>query len=107
MCGIVGYIGNKRAYDVLVQGLHRLEYRGYDSAGVAIGKEEGTLNVFDCSKFTVGGETVTSFLAIDTNGDREGDEGEAITDGVFHESTLRSAPYFSLKIDGINELNNN
>lgn len=46
MCGIVGYIGNKRAYDVLVQGLHRLEYRGYDSAGVAIGKEDGTLNVY-------------------------------------------------------------
>ena len=59
------------------------------------------------SKFTVGGETVTSFLAIDTNGDREGDSGEAVTDGVFHESTLRSAPYFGLKIDGINELNNN
>lgn len=76
-------------------------------AEVEKGIKEGTLNVFDCSKFTVGGETVTSFLAIDTNGDREGDEGEAITDGVFHESTLRSAPYFSLKIDGINELNNN
>lgn len=46
MCGIVGYIGNKQAYDVLVQGLHRLEYRGYDSAGVAIGKDDGTLNVY-------------------------------------------------------------
>lgn len=69
--------------------------------------KEGTLNIFDCSKFTVGGETVTSFLAIDTNGDFQGDEGEAITDGVFHESTLRSAPYFSLRIDGITELNNN
>ena len=76
-------------------------------AEVEKGIKEGTLNVFDCSKFTVGGETVTGFLAIDTNGDREGDEGEAITDGVFHESTLRSAPYFSLRIDGINELNNN
>ena len=50
---------------------------------------------------------MTSFLAIDTNGDFQGDEGEAITDGVFHESTLRSAPYFGLRIDGINELNNN
>ena len=76
-------------------------------AEVEKGIKEGTLNVFDCSKFTVGGETVTSFLAIDTNGDREGDSGEAVTDGVFHESTLRSAPYFGLKIDGINELNNN
>ena len=35
MCGIVGYIGTKRAEDVLLDGLHRLEYRGYDSAGVA------------------------------------------------------------------------
>ena len=45
MCGIVGYLGNGGAYDMLVQGLHRLEYRGYDSAGVAIVKEDGTLNV--------------------------------------------------------------
>ncbi len=69
--------------------------------------KDGTLNIFDCSKFTVNGETVTSFLAIDTDGDWVGDEGEAISDGVFHESTLRSAPYFSLRIDGITELNNN
>lgn len=46
MCGIVGYIGKKRAYDILIHGLHRLEYRGYDSAGVAIGKKDGTLNVY-------------------------------------------------------------
>ncbi|MDY3868305.1 MAG: glutamine--fructose-6-phosphate transaminase (isomerizing) [Pyramidobacter sp.] len=36
MCGIVGYIGNKRACDVIVKGLERLEYRGYDSAGIAV-----------------------------------------------------------------------
>ena len=36
MCGIVGYIGNKNAYEILISGLRRLEYRGYDSAGVAI-----------------------------------------------------------------------
>jgi len=74
-------------------------------AEVEAALKDGTFNVFDTSTFTVGGATVTSFLAIDTNGDWVGEEGEAISDGVFHESTLRSAPYFSLRIDGITELN--
>ncbi len=67
--------------------------------------KDGSLNVFDTSKFTVGGEAVTTYLAIDTDGDWVGDTGEAIKDGVFSESTLRSAPYFGLRIDGITELN--
>lgn len=67
--------------------------------------KDGTLNVFDCSKFTVGGAPVTSFLAIDTDGDWVGDTGEAIENGVFYESKLRSAPYFALDIDGITKLN--
>ena len=36
MCGIVGYIGSKDAYPILIKGLKRLEYRGYDSSGVAL-----------------------------------------------------------------------
>ena len=46
MCGIVGYIGRKEAYPVLINGLRRLEYRGYDSAGVALINNDGNLNVY-------------------------------------------------------------
>lgn len=46
MCGIVGYIGEKQAYPILIKGLHRLEYRGYDSAGVAL--LNTGLNVYKC-----------------------------------------------------------
>ena len=46
MCGIVGYIGSKDAYPILIEGLKRLEYRGYDSAGVALIDDEGKMNVY-------------------------------------------------------------
>ncbi len=45
MCGIVGYIGPKNPVDVLVEGLRRLEYRGYDSAGVAVVEQNGEISV--------------------------------------------------------------
>ena len=46
MCGIVGYIGDGNVYDILIKGLHRLEYRGYDSAGIALINKEGKLSVY-------------------------------------------------------------
>jgi len=47
MCGIVGYIGPKEAYPILIKGLHRLEYRGYDSAGIAL-LHEGEIKLYKC-----------------------------------------------------------
>ena len=44
MCGIVAYIGHKEAFPILIKGLQRLEYRGYDSAGIAL--LNGELNVY-------------------------------------------------------------
>ena len=46
MCGIVGYIGQSDAFPVLIEGLKRLEYRGYDSAGVALIGNQDNLNVY-------------------------------------------------------------
>ncbi len=46
MCGIVGYIGKQEAYPILIKGLHRLEYRGYDSAGVALLNNDNQINVY-------------------------------------------------------------
>jgi glucosamine--fructose-6-phosphate aminotransferase (isomerizing) len=45
MCGIVAYIGKRQAYPIIVKGLQRLEYRGYDSAGVAL-LHQGQMNIY-------------------------------------------------------------
>ena len=46
MCGIVGYIGKRQVFPILIKGLKRLEYRGYDSAGVAMINDNGDLSVY-------------------------------------------------------------
>ncbi len=69
--------------------------------------KSGKLHVFDISKFTVGGEKVTSCFATDSNGDWTPDCNNVIADGYYHESWVQSAPSFALRIDGITELNPN
>ena len=65
----------------------------------------GKIHVFDTATFTVGGETLTSYMAdVDTDAAYTADT-EVIADGYFHESEYRSAPYFDLRIDGITLLN--
>ena len=46
MCGIVGYIGSQEAFPIIIKGLQRLEYRGYDSAGVALQQNQDELTIF-------------------------------------------------------------
>jgi glucosamine--fructose-6-phosphate aminotransferase (isomerizing) len=48
MCGIVAYLGNKDAYPILIKGLHRLEYRGYDSAGIALLNKDESIRLYKC-----------------------------------------------------------
>lgn len=65
----------------------------------------GTRHVFDCSKFTVDGATITSYLAdVDTDAAFTKDT-EVVSNGIFQESIKRSAPYFDMQIDGITFLN--
>ena len=74
---------------------------------VVKGLKDGTINVFDTANFTVGGNTLTSYMAdVDTDPDFAKDT-EVITDGIFYESKYRSGPYFDVEIDGITLLDRN
>ncbi|WP_316608387.1 BMP family ABC transporter substrate-binding protein [uncultured Ruminococcus sp.] len=74
-------------------------------AEVQKGLEDGSIHVFDTATFTVKGETLTSYKAdVDTD-EAYTPDTEVISDGYFHESEFRSAPYFDLDIDGITLLN--
>lgn len=71
MCGIVGYIGTKQAAPIILDGLSKLEYRGYDSAGMAIYDGEGKINITKSvgrlkilENMTRGGETMPGFCGI-------------------------------------------
>jgi glutamine---fructose-6-phosphate transaminase (isomerizing) len=90
MCGIVGYIGPREAYPVLIKGLKRLEYRGYDSAGIAL-YNDGHLNVYKCSG------KVADLEAFVSNKDTGGTLGMAHTRWATHgEPTDNNAhPHYS------------
>lgn len=91
MCGIVGYIGGRQAYPVLIGGLHRLEYRGYDSAGVALLSDKGELNVYKAKG------KVSELEALASEKDNTGSLGIAHTRWATHggPTTVNAHPHVS------------
>ena len=92
MCGIVGYIGEKQAFPILIEGLKKLEYRGYDSAGVALVKDQGELNVYKTTGKVANLETLVE------GKDIEGHAGIAHTRWATHgEPSVKNAhPHVSM-----------
>ena len=91
MCGIVGYIGNREAFPILIKGLKRLEYRGYDSAGAALINQNGELSVYK----TKG--KVSDLEAFCQDKDISGSVGIAHTRWATHgePSSLNAHPHYS------------
>ncbi len=91
MCGIVGYIGKRKAYPILIKGLHRLEYRGYDSAGVALINPAGQLNIYKAKG------KVAELEAYAADKDIEGCIGIAHTRWATHgePNTVNAHPHYS------------
>ena len=92
MCGIVGYIGEKQAFPILIEGLKKLEYRGYDRAGVALVKDQGELNVYKTTGKVANLETLVD------GKDIEGHVGIAHTRWATHgEPSVKNAhPHVSM-----------
>ena len=91
MCGIVGYIGTEQAYPILIGGLHRLEYRGYDSAGIAMIANDGKLNIYKAKG------TVSELENQSEDKDRSGTIGIAHTRWATHggPTTANAHPHVS------------
>ena len=91
MCGIVGYLGKREAFPILIKGLRRLEYRGYDSAGVALINAKGELNVFKAKG------KVDSLVEYCSDKDKSGSVGIAHTRWATHgePSTRNAHPHYS------------
>ncbi len=91
MCGIVGYIGNREAFPILIKGLQRLEYRGYDSAGVAMISNSGDLNVYKKKG------KVSDLLDFSKDKDKSGNIGIGHTRWATHgePNDVNSHPHYS------------
>lgn len=91
MCGIVGYIGFREAFPILIKGLHRLEYRGYDSSGIAIINPENTLLVYKAKGKVADLEEFTK------DKDRSGTIGIAHTRWATHgePNNINAHPHYS------------
>ena len=99
------YTGSLNDGSVIIYPVSSIAAEGtQDAVNQAISDlKSGNIKVFDTSKFTVNGKTLTSYKAdVDTDDKFEKDT-EVISDGYFHESEYRSAPYFDLIIDGIDD----
>ncbi len=91
MCGIVGYIGSRNAFPILIKGLKRLEYRGYDSAGVALINDNGNLNVYKAKG------KVADLLTYSSDKNTSGTVGIAHTRWATHgePSSVNAHPHYS------------
>lgn len=89
MCGIVGYVGYRKAYPIIIKGLQRLEYRGYDSAGIAL--LNGELKIYKCPG------KVSDLVHITENENTEGTIGIGHTRWATHgePNTVNAHPHFS------------